>query len=266
MSTERGYYCLVQYCPNLSRLETVNLGIVLFCPDTGFLSCQMTKRNDRPKKFFGSQIDGNALRREKKAFVARLERERLFIQDLSHLERFVRSRANHVLLTEPRPVKVFDPDTTLQELFQELVGEECKSKVPIFPQLHTFFEQLAADQKVELNRTIRIPVLDQWLQVPYAFRNGSLKLIKPQSFSDPCKDLNNVIKLAIQADLIQRYSQEPEGTEVIVVASFSSGETSHSQKQSILDVLREYKVQTVLLEELDDFMTTIQRDLSSQSA
>ncbi len=32
MNPTRGYYCLIQYSPDPSRLEAANVGVVLFCP------------------------------------------------------------------------------------------------------------------------------------------------------------------------------------------------------------------------------------------
>ena len=37
MKPSRGYYCIIQYCPDLGRLEAANIGVLLFCPDRGFL-------------------------------------------------------------------------------------------------------------------------------------------------------------------------------------------------------------------------------------
>ena len=45
MTTEKGYYSLIQFCPDVSRLEAVNLGVILFCPGSAFLQalCRTSK-------------------------------------------------------------------------------------------------------------------------------------------------------------------------------------------------------------------------------
>jgi len=30
MNPTRGYYCIIQYCPDLGRLEAANIGVLLF--------------------------------------------------------------------------------------------------------------------------------------------------------------------------------------------------------------------------------------------
>jgi len=38
MDARKGYYTLIQFRPDASRLEAVNMGILLFCPETGFIA------------------------------------------------------------------------------------------------------------------------------------------------------------------------------------------------------------------------------------
>lgn len=33
----KGYYSIIQYCPDLSRFEAANVGVLLFCPERAFL-------------------------------------------------------------------------------------------------------------------------------------------------------------------------------------------------------------------------------------
>ena len=33
----RGYYSLIQFCPDTCRLEVANVGVVLYCPEVSFL-------------------------------------------------------------------------------------------------------------------------------------------------------------------------------------------------------------------------------------
>ncbi len=50
MSTKRGYYSLIQFCPNPSRAEAVNLGVLLFCPEAGFIGARTSATNQRAAK------------------------------------------------------------------------------------------------------------------------------------------------------------------------------------------------------------------------
>jgi hypothetical protein len=53
MSAIQGYFCLIQYCPDLARQEAVNVGVLVFCPQSGFLEIKLTEDNDRVARLFG---------------------------------------------------------------------------------------------------------------------------------------------------------------------------------------------------------------------
>src|ERR1700733_576033 len=123
MNTTKGYYSLVQYCPDPSRLESVNVGVVLFCPDLEFLRARLAKSSARVTKLFGKQ-DWEFLAMQKSAIEARLAREEKTFRSMEEFGSYVARRANALLLTSPRPVKVAEPEDELQRLFERLVGEK----------------------------------------------------------------------------------------------------------------------------------------------
>ena len=55
MSITKGYYSLIQFCPDPSRLEGVNIGVLLFSPENGKLKFRLTENNRRIRKVFGKQ-------------------------------------------------------------------------------------------------------------------------------------------------------------------------------------------------------------------
>lgn len=123
MTTHRGYFSLIQYCPDASRLEAANVGVVLFCPELSFLEARTAHRNDRARRFFGSgTFNSQALRDAKRAIERRLAVERDYIRSLEQFEQFINTRANELKLTSPRPMKVGQPVKDLDALFVELVG------------------------------------------------------------------------------------------------------------------------------------------------
>ena len=52
----KGYYSIIQYCPDLSRLEAANIGVLLFCPEVRFIRAKTSAGNDRIRRFFGTDI------------------------------------------------------------------------------------------------------------------------------------------------------------------------------------------------------------------
>jgi hypothetical protein len=47
MEKQLGYYSIIQFCPELSQLEALNVGVVLFCPEKKFRN---GKNDFRPRK------------------------------------------------------------------------------------------------------------------------------------------------------------------------------------------------------------------------
>jgi hypothetical protein len=122
----KGYYSILQFVPDIERAEGANIGVVLFCPDKGFLKAQTATGNDRARRFLGSEenidLDLDRLNAFKAAFEERVLVEAGRIRTIEEFRHFVRTRANQLLLTEPRPIKVFDPEADLARLFDMLVG------------------------------------------------------------------------------------------------------------------------------------------------
>jgi len=124
MDATKGYYCLVQYCPDIARHEAANVGVVLFCPDQRFIRAKMMKSNHRIRRFFGDAADNyQHLNAMKDALAKRLEVEKAEFGGLEDLQHFAETRANKVILTQPTPVKVSNPEEDLIALYEELVQE-----------------------------------------------------------------------------------------------------------------------------------------------
>ena len=103
MNAEQGYYSIIQYCPDFTRMEVCNLGVLLFCPKPRYLGVMMTDTNERELRFFGKKavgfIQGMGL---KASIVNRIAHEK--IVTLEHLERFIETRANSIVITKPRSI------------------------------------------------------------------------------------------------------------------------------------------------------------------
>ena len=123
MNAVKGYYSLIQYCPDLSRLEAVNVGVLLFCPEPHFLEVRTTDSIKRIRRFFGSEDgDWQQIKAEVSAVEDRLTSANDHIRTTEELDRFIATRGYAVQLTPPRPMKVVHPVQDLEALFQRLVG------------------------------------------------------------------------------------------------------------------------------------------------
>src|SRR6266404_5423202 len=134
MSTNpaKGYYSILQFVPDLQKSEGANVGVLLFCPDKGFLKAQTSTGNDRVRRFFGPEtdveLDLDRINAFKAAFEERITIEASRLHTQEDFLQFVNTRANQLLLTRPRPIKVFEPEADLARLFESLVGGRRRTR------------------------------------------------------------------------------------------------------------------------------------------
>jgi hypothetical protein len=139
MEPQPGYYSLVQFCPDVSRLEAVNVGVVLFCPGIAFLDVQLTTSDERVAQVFGSEeFRPASLEAAKRALASRLRSEKYRPRSLEEFQHFIDTRGNDLVLTPLRPVKVVQPAEELADLFRRLVErppgrKECHSGAAPLP-------------------------------------------------------------------------------------------------------------------------------------
>lgn len=267
MKPQRGYYSLIQFCPDASRMEAVNVGVVLFCPGLEFLDARTSNNNRRAEKLVGrSNLKREALNAAKEAIERRLIVDRQAFQNLEDLERYIDTRANCLKLTQARPVKVFNPETDLDRLYEELVGGKSlkrakAEKRELFPELHDAFERLKSEGRAQLDLRVTVPVLQQSLDVPYAYQNGSLNLVKPQRFSSKeSASIGAAMRLAIEGDLVKRHgTAQSDNARLIVVSSFDDP-NNEALVSKVDSLFQEYSVKTVAQNRVADFVAQVENE------
>lgn len=267
MKPKRGYYSLIQFCPNVSRLEVVNVGVVLFCPEAEFLDARTSGNNRRAEKLVGrGNLERSALKAAKKSIERRLEVDKESFQDIEDLRKFIDTRGNSLKLTEPRPLKVFDPAEELEELYAELVGgvslrKSRQAEKQLFPSLNTTFTKLHSEGRAELDVRVKIPVLGRSLSVPYAYQNGSLNLIKPHQFSSrETSSLNVAMRLAMEGDLLTRHGTEQATPARLIVVSAFDKKSSPDFVQRVSSLFGEYDVKNVVGDEIEEFIGSVESE------
>lgn len=188
MNATKGYYSLVQYCPDIARQEAANVGVVLFCPDCQFIRARVADTIGRIRRFFGQDGDGyRHLQGMMQAVASRIEVERAQFRSLDDLRQFIATRANKIILTQPKPVMVMDPEADLEALFQELVADPRKpltvqGQLPLRKRLDAVLSEQDVRRFIQRQVEVEVPALKERLRVPYAFRNGRFNLIRPVEF------------------------------------------------------------------------------------
>ena len=187
MNAMKGYYSLIQYCPDLSRLEAANVGVLLFCPEPHFLAARTTDSIRRVRRFFGSADgDWQQIKAEVSAVEDRLATVGDQIRTPPELESFIATRGNAVQLTPPRPMKVVHPVQELEALFQRLVGGKPgphrKKTLAIIRKVEQALTQQSVAPFIRSNVSVTVPAFHRMLTVPFGFQNGRFNLIQPATF------------------------------------------------------------------------------------
>jgi hypothetical protein len=185
MKPTKAYYSLIQFCPDLSRLEAANIGVVLLCPELQFLEVRMAGDNSRIQRFFGrAAFDWSRINSYKLGIKERLEIEGKDFRGPDDLKSFGQRRGNNIQLTAPRPITVRNPLRDLEELFGEVVGQRRRPGAGkgIRRQLAEQLDRAKLGSKLKRDLAIHVPSLNREIDVPFGYQNGRFKLIQPVSF------------------------------------------------------------------------------------
>jgi hypothetical protein len=265
MNLKNGFYSVVQYCPDRSRLEAANVGVLLSCPELTYLEARMSQGNDRVRRFFsGENVDLDGLDAAKRALTNRLRVNREAFGSLDDLVAFVDSRANDIVLTPPRTVKIEDPEATLNALFVDLVGtRKTKARAIVLPQLDRVFRSPSLAGRVQFNKEVRIPVVERRIKAPYAFMNGALNLVVPERFPASDRKATGIaLRLAAEGDLLQKHQLDDGGrAHLIVVTEFADTRSAGEDlRRRISQLFDEYHVRSFDISQVDALAEEVERE------
>lgn len=245
----KGYFCIVQYCPDIARQEAANVGVLLFSPEHDFLGARMTPDDKRERRFFKGVTDQPGhLATMKNALLERLNVERSEFRTLEDLQRFVLTRANKVILTPPKAVRVTVPQDDLNRLYTQMV-EEPQAAVQTRSQrapslksrLDLAFSRDDLVAKIRRKVSVDVPVLRRKVEVPYGYQNGRFNLIQPVNFTQKSVEsvTEHACQYAVEGDSIFRHPDSQVGEmQLVIVGDFVRSEG----RDAVRNLLTEYHV------------------------
>lgn len=245
----KGYFCLVQYCPDLARREVANVGVLLFSPEHDFLEARLASGTHRVRRFFGEHADHyKHVNTMKEAFTERLRVEKREFKSLEDLTLFVQTRANRIILTPPKAVRVVDPAKDLEALFATLVEEPSKEEtlmttLPLRSRLDQVLGSADLATKVRQSLRVTVPLLRREVSVPFGYQNGRFNLIQPVSFTQ--KTMKAITKAAtyhaVEGDTLYKHKDPELGAlQLVVVGEFRPGDKEGAK--AVDEMLSEYEV------------------------
>lgn len=268
MEYHKGYYSLIQYCPDPSRLEAANVGVLLFCPSLRFVKARLAEDNRRIDKFFGHQ-DWDLIRAQKQAVVERLIADAAHFRTLEDLQDYAGRRANEIQLSPARPLKVKRPEEHLEDLFQRLVGEhEHRQRGPRATTLfRDAVEKAGVEPMLKKDVTITVPTIGREMTVPYGYQNGRFNLIEPDRFDAADSDVvfNKASRWAVEGQfLFETPHPELGPLQLAVVAQF--GEESQAEVRTVRTIFDKHSVKLYTFDDLPTLFDDVRKSASRHRA
>lgn len=230
----RGFYSLVQYCPDLSRLEVANVGVVLFCAEWNYLGVELTQNHTRISQMFGrGQRDLKRLRVVKAGLEERLTSSGDDLKSLDSLNELAALHVNTIRMTRFMPCRVSGtPQVDLKRMYEELVESPKESKTvskaaALKQTLEDRFSAPEVSKRLHRGLKVRIPVLDREEEIPYGYQNGRLNLIAPVVFpKTPAALEDRAARYAVEGKSLYDNPDSQHGElQMLVVGAFDPGAT-----------------------------------------
>jgi hypothetical protein len=258
MNQHKGYYSLIQFCPDPSRLEGINIGVLVYSPDSGRLVFRLTESNQRIRRVFGQQ-DWNFIDRVRESVHSRLQSEKF--DTVNDLESYIAKRANVVQLTPVRPLKIGDIDQEVSALYRRLVERD---RVARRPRISTYLSKKLIEAGVEglvkKSISIEIPTFKQPIRVPYGYQNGRFNLISPIQFNPDREDiLTKAGKSAIEGQLLYQNPDPLLGELRLVVIARFAERNGTSSRELIGKIFEEHQVSLHTFENMEPLLEDIKK-------
>ncbi len=257
----RCYYSLIQYRPDPARMEAINQGVLLFCPERGFLRCRTTTSTRRLESTFGrGTFDPDQVRFALQSIEDRLQVDSSQFKTVDDLRKFVDSRAGQIILTQPRPASVDSPEDYLEKIYHELIG-----KYPVRSDGDANFGRQVAEalgpaiREGKLKRRYRVEIKSGIeREFPYAYRNGAMNCIRPIRFAaDVQKSADAALRCGGEAVEIGRMK---EPAKLIVISGFGEGENQEAARRAADEILADFDVRVVPTSEIATFVASVVRE------
>ena len=270
MNVHRGYYSILQFCPEPARFEAANIGVALLCPDQHFFRAKIGSGNQRVTRFFDrSQYDIERLNAYKHGLIERLNRGEE-VCDRESFAQFAAMQVNAIVMTQPQFCRVEqEAEAALDKLFDELVGETKRKrrKGGLKQRLRKAFQDAGVlDSLVQENVEIKVPAFGRTQKFPFAWRNGVVNLVDPVQFTaaDPTCLEQTACRHAIEGQSLRRHPDKRLGQcELNVIGQFQA-EDQHG-RDIVNRIFGESEVELIEASSIQSYVEKIQKTGKSVS-
>lgn len=260
------HYSVVQYCGDRRRMERVNVGIVVYSNKHQYLSVKVDKNLRRVTRVFGIEVDElKALKRMLAMFAGRYNGLTKEFGTLESLNEHAELRANMFSLSQFKPVFVDDPSKKLDELFAEMVEYHGKrvERGSISSEFEELIEKEKLGDRVKKDVDVYIDAFSETESFPFAYQNGTLKLVKPENLSHGSwlSARGRASSLAVGGKSIAESSGSEGGKMQLVAVLKLPSNSKHSE--SVHKLLTEHKVVVYEWKNVDVLIRDIRQNAHS---
>lgn len=266
MTVNKAYYAAVQLSPDPSRLETVNVGAVLFCPEKRFLRVRFASDFRRARKLFGD-VDEALLKMQRDALCDRLGEVAEF-RSRDDLQEFIDRRSGLLRFSIVRPLQVDNPEKDLEELFQRLVGPE-QSRKKRGPRARTIFASVLRKEHLfeKLHRPLKVelPLIGTVFHADFGYRNGRFNVIEPVDFSSEDEWFKAASARAVEGQAL-RAAEHPDlgPMNLVVVGRFARKTEKHSE--AVRRILHRHEVPLYEMNDIQALLKDIRSHVDAPTA
>lgn len=236
-----GFFSLIQYCPDASRAEAANVGIMIFQGEPAATVVRIVDDVRPAMKRLGRKDDAGTLLAVTQSMRNRIEHAQF--GSIEAVEAFVRTRGNQIQLTMPRPMQIESLDRDLDQMFDELVVVEslevaAATRAPSL--LEKAFVGLARrlPDRVLIRPELHVHGLGIVIRPDYAYQNGCLNVVQEMPRARDLEVLrSSAFALSKEGELVRRLD-EGEGKLVVVATGTRQGAKTREREQEFGELLR----------------------------
>jgi hypothetical protein len=265
MKRSPGSYALLQYSPVPDRFEFLNIGVLLVVPGFDFFRVRMAKGQTRIDRLFEHPPRAH-LQLLKAGFEKRLSLEYARDRSIVALEAFSSKRANELRLSPILPIAVSEPEETLNQLFDELVGDD--EVRPREPRMARKLREAFVAEKVFVDESppkVSIPEAGIHISAPFGYQNGAYNLIDGiRVTGDQHQALQETGRRALEGGLLWKHFQnERDKKRLLVVGDFSK--QPNEFYHAVGNLLEENHVRLYRLDQLGPLIEDIKVNMKLHS-
>lgn len=272
MEAQKGYYSLVQFCPDRGRAEAVNIGVVLLVPAIKHLAVRTIKTSRRITQVFGKgTVDSWWLKTSRESFERRLLTEHAAGRFTSPegLNEYLATLGNDIVPTPARPTRVENLNADLLRLFTRLVEPASEEGVPTLPHIvkpleDAFVELRARLVYVGIENSFPIEGLGHAVRADYDYRNGTANLIRLLRIgrSRPGRAIKEAIDLGGESVLVDKHLlvHGLKAKLIVVVAPEKQDEKTDAIEREIERIDKDFPAEYVLSRAIPAFADQVKSE------